>query len=157
MYLRYEFMLTKKTNASIAGLWKLIAFEVMDSNETWSVYPWNAGGTGYLLYDEDGNAALHITPKDYQNYDWPGSKNIDSMDLDKLKATLSTIASNYNYMAHYELDTTEKIVRHTRLSHSRPNDWGKTVERRYEFKGNDTLLLFPVEGKPRRLTWIRQE
>lgn len=146
----------KEETDALKGFWKLNAFEVQDSLGQWLEYGWNKGGTGYLLYDGAGYAAIHLTPKDYEKFDWNGAQSIDSMSVNELKESLKMLSGNYNYMASYTVDTIRKIVRHTRLSHSRPQDWGKTVERRYELIGADTLLLFPKEGNaPRRLTWIK--
>jgi len=140
----------------LSGLWELKTFEVQDSTGEWGEYPWNKGGTGYLLYDDAGHAALHITPKNYQNLVMPSSTSIDSIDNDSLKSAYASMALNYNYVATYTIDHKKHIISHTRLSHSRPEDWGKTVEREFQFVGQDTLLMFPVEGfAKRRLTWVR--
>lgn len=140
----------------IIGLWKLLRFEVQDSSGNWEPYRWNDGGTGYLMYDGHGHVAIHISPKGYHRFQLPKEEASDSMSAAELRGVLDTLMLNYNYIARYAIDQDKKEITHLRISHSRPEDWGKTVVRKYQFVGPDTLLLFPVEGsKKRKLTWLR--
>ena len=110
--------------------------------------------------------AVHITPKEYQEYKWVLSENeslypekikakMDSMTVDELKAALEEFVSNYVYVANYSLSDSENVVTHHRLSHTIPSSWNTTVKRRFIFHG-DTLELHNDVDK-RRLKWIKQK
>ena len=140
----------------LRGMWKLSKFEVLH-DAGWITFPWNAGGTGYLIYDGRGHGSLHITPAGYSELRWPENDSLEKWTIHELREAFIDLRKNYNYMASYQLDTANKIITHTRLSHSRPEDWGVSVQRRYELHGSDSLWLFPLEGDhPRRLLWIRE-
>ncbi len=142
---------TSKNKSTIHGLWSLHIMEVRDTN-TGQWDEWRQGMDGYLLYDNQDNVALHLTPKHYADTLVKYRNFTDTMSLQKMQH----ISMNYNYMGKYNLDKKNKIVSHLRLSHSNPNDWGVTVERRYYFSG-DTLIITPVEKKNAslRLKWLK--
>ncbi|MFT4987187.1 MAG: hypothetical protein ACI81Y_001809 [Glaciecola sp.] len=137
--------------SDVTGLWKLHTMEVKDSlTGKWSEF--RDGMQGYLLYDSEDNVALHLIKKGYENRKDKFRNFTDTMSLDKLKH----ITGNYNYIGKYSVN--EDIVSHHRLSHSNPNDWGVTVERRFKFSA-DTLIIKPVEEKNARLRlkWLRDQ
>ncbi len=135
---------------AITGLWNLIVMEVKDDNGTY--VPWNGGMGGKLLYDGNGNGSLHLYTKDYKNYEVEFPNFTDSIPQEALKH----LTNNYFYMANYNIDTAKNVIHHTRISHSNPKDWGKTVTRRYSFIG-DTLVLVPAEDENAnlRLKWVK--
>lgn len=140
---------------NLRGMWKMHIFEYQDSTGQWQEYPWNAGGTGYLIYDGKGGMAAHFTPKDYAQQTVDLETPTDSLTREVLENQHDLFSANYIYMGKARILPGDSIVEHTRISHTYPKDWGVVVQRRFDFKA-DTLLLYPVEGKvPRRLKWIR--
>lgn len=140
----------------LRGLWSMHIFEYQDSTGQWQQYPWNADGTGYLLYDGQGGMAAHFTPKDYKESSLDLSTPLDSLDVIALKDRVELFSSNYVYIGKVRI-LGDSILEHTRLSHTFPEDWGVVVQRQFRFKG-DTLLMYPVEGDVvRRLKWVRKK
>lgn len=149
---------SKETDAEqISGLWKLHIMEQQDSIGHWQEY--NDGLQGMLLYDGNGHGALHLLPKDYTDTDinFIGTIDLDytdSVSYDELRHK----AQSYVYIAQYKVLEDKGIIQHTRLTASNPEDWGKTVNRKYHFLG-DTLVLQPAESEHAdlRLKWVRFE
>ena len=52
---------SKSDHQKIKGLWTLNSMAI-NNNSKWQ--EWNGGMAGYLLYDGDGNCALHLYTKD---------------------------------------------------------------------------------------------
>lgn len=147
-----------KSNSSkskTTGLWQLHIMEQQDSSGQWHEY--NDGLQGLLLYDGQGHAALHMLPKDYADtdIDFIGTIDLDYTDSVSYEE-LRHKAQSYVYIARYEVVESEGIIKHTRLTASNPEDWGKTVNRKYYFSG-DTLVLQPAEEDlaDLRLKWVR--
>lgn len=139
------------------GLWKLHIIEARDSTGAWQEFHWNKGGDSYIMYDGLGHMAVQITPKNYKERKVLVPRTaIDSLTINELQADLKTYSSNYVYVANCTVLEEQQIIEHHRLSHTYPFDWGVTVQRRFEFKG-DTLILMPVEPQnPLRLKWVKQ-
>jgi hypothetical protein len=137
-------------NEKLKGLWSLYIMEKQDSAGKWT--EWRDGMQGYVLYDGDGNMALHLTDKDYQKTDLHFPNFTDTISLEALKH----LTKSYVYLAKYVLDDSASIVTHHRISHSNPQEWNGIVKRRVSFIG-DTLVLAPVEKKNAslRLKWIK--
>ncbi|MDA0714026.1 MAG: lipocalin-like domain-containing protein [Bacteroidetes bacterium] len=136
----------------LAGLWSLYAMEQKDS-VTGEWMDWRGGMQGYILYDADGHMALHLTKKDYQDFELTFPNFVDTIPMEALRH----LTNSYVYLANYTLDTVNHIVEHARVSHSNPAEWNGVVQRRYGFIG-DTLVLAPVEEKNKslRLKWVKQ-
>ncbi|MFK8037670.1 MAG: lipocalin-like domain-containing protein [Crocinitomicaceae bacterium] len=136
----------------IQGLWQLHIMEIKDSLNQWQ--EWRDGMGGYLMYDNDNHVALHLFSKGYENYTPHFPNFTDSIPIEALQH----ITNNYNYMGTYQLDSTNTIVTHKRLSHSNPRDWGLEVQRRFHFIG-DTLVMQPVETENAslRLKWLKAD
>jgi hypothetical protein len=135
----------------LKGLWKLHIMETQDTESgKWS--EWRNGMQGYVLYDGEGNMALHLTEKDYQKTDLHFPNFTDTIPLEALQH----LTKSYVYFANYDFDENTSIVKHHRISHSNPQEWNAIVERRVSFIG-DTLVLMPVEEKNAtlRLKWIK--
>lgn len=142
----------KKKPNSVTGLWSLVSMEVKDSLNNWS--DWNGGMQGNLLYDGQGHMSLHLSTKDFHEFDSAYPNFTKEISL----AALQHQTNTYYYMGVYKIDKVNQIVQHTRISHSNPKDWGVTVERRFEFWG-DTLVIQPVEqaNANLRLKWIQMQ
>jgi hypothetical protein len=140
---------SKSDHQKIKGLWTLNSMAI-NNNSKWQ--EWNGGMAGYLLYDGDGNGALHLYTKDFKNFK-PEFESFTSTIGD---SALKHLTNSYNYMAQYSLDTAKKVIYHTRISHNNPKEFGKTVIRKYSFKV-DTLILVPAEeeNSSLRLKWVR--
>ena len=134
---------------AVKGLWKLFSMEVKDSLGNWSAY--RGGMQGFLLYDGNGSMALHLSTDGYENTDLEIKNFTDTIALEKLQY----LTNFYGYMGQYRIIDSASIVEHTRISHSNPNDWGKTVQRRFAFSG-DTLVITPVESANAnlKLKWL---
>jgi len=144
--------LQDKDNLSIVGLWSLEAMDIQDSVGGW--HQWNSGMQGFLLYDSDGHGALHLLTQGYEDFDIPFDHFVDSVPL----AALQHLNNSYVYIAKYRIDEEAGIVKHERISHSNPGEWGEVVERKFWFSG-DTLFLQPVEDENAslRLKWLRED
>jgi hypothetical protein len=153
------------THNTIAGLYKLLSNEKLDpATNRFYEDDFGKGGDSYILYDAAGHMAVHITSKDYRNFEWLPEKqatdkkalarHIDSMPLDQLKPALTEFSSSFAYTANYSIDEAIQVVTHTRLSCSVPSAWGTQVKRRFSISG-DTLMLSFLDGS-KRLKWLRQ-
>ncbi len=107
---------------------------------------------GFLLYDETGHMALHLTTKDYEKTELRFPNFTDTIS----RKALEHLTNSYVYLANYTIDTAQSIVTHARVSHSNPAEWNAIVQRRFSFKG-DTLILQPVEKDKAnlRLKWLK--
>lgn len=149
----------EKTDSSfpLVGMWELVEMNLLDS--TGHETPFKGGMQGVLLYSQDGHVALHLSYADYQNTDLSIRNFTDTLSREKLEYLTGT----YHYIGDYELlemeadgEKTTGTIQHTRRVHSNPNDWGKIVERSFEYR-NDTLRMRPVEAVNSgiRLAWVR--
>jgi len=137
--------------SKFSGLWTLHIMEQYDQETgAWSV--WRNGMQGYILYNNDGHMALHLTTAEYEDFDLEFSNFTDTIPLDALKH----LTNSYVYFAKYTIDKEKGIVEHARISHSNPGMWNEIVQRKYTFIG-DTLVLEPVEESIAglRLKWIK--
>jgi hypothetical protein len=145
---------TPQEDSKFHGMWRLDKFESLDSlTNTWSAYPPLVGAGGYILYDGQGHMGVHLFPEGYEDFDT--NKNIDSLNHDDLKELAKFYKSNFVYFADYNLNG--KIIDHNRLTATEPGNWGTTLTRDFDFKG-DTLILTAHEnigGQILRLRWIK--
>ena len=109
---------------------------------------------GYLLYDDNGHMALHMTIKGYENTDLRFPNFVDTISVEALRH----LTGSYAYFARYKVSPMDSIIEHSRISHSNPADWNKVVRRKYFFSG-DTLILRPVENQNSglRLKWLKSD
>lgn len=153
------------TNSKLAGMYKLVIIENMDSSGVWHEQPWARGGDGYIVYDGKGHMAVQITPQGYKDFPWINEEatintdslkhKLDSMSADELKAAVVEFASNYVYVGNYTIDEEVGVIQHDRISGTIPAVWNTKVKRKFSFKG-DTIILEPLTVN-RRLKWIRQQ
>lgn len=133
------------------GLWKLYSMQVKNADGV--LMPYKNGMEGYLLYDDHKNMTIHLWQKGFKEYSngYPNfSEDIDLEDLQNL-------TKSYYYIGEYKL-LNDSVVQHTRISHSNPNDWGETVQRKFTIV-NDTLTITPAEQKNAnlKLVWTRAQ
>ncbi len=134
------------------GLWSLHIMEQLNSETgEWSEY--KEGVQGYILYDDIGNMAVHITAKDYENTDLRFPFLSDTLSNDALIHR----TQSFVYFAKYTVFESSQIVEHARISHSNPGQWNQVVTRKFTFSG-DTLILEPMEKSyaGMRLKWIKE-
>jgi lipocalin-like protein len=153
------------TNSKLAGMYKLLIIENMDSSGVWHEQQWGKGGDGYIVYDGKGHMAVEITPKSYKDFPWLSEEasinedsvrqKVNTMSMDDLKAAVTEFSSNYVYVGNYTIDENAGVVQHDRISGTIPSVWDTKVKRRFTFKG-DTIILEPLNAN-RRLKWIRQQ
>ena len=119
------------------GMWRLDKFESFDSlANRWTDDLTRIGWSGYILYDGQGHMGVHLIPKG--NKDFDTKKNIDSLEHDDLKEMVKFYTRNFVYFANYNI--TETKIDHNRLTATEPGNWGTTLTRDFDFKG-DTLIL----------------
>jgi len=136
------------------GMYALDKFEMLNTQTgEWIPEPSRDGYSGYILYDGLGHMGVHITPKGYKDFDV--RKKIDSADNQELKALATFYQSNFVYFGDYDIK--DSVINHKRLSTTDPGEWGTTLTRNVEFRG-DTLILTPhekISGMQLRLRWVR--
>jgi hypothetical protein len=135
-------------------MWRLDKFESLDSlSNRWTDDSTRVGWSGYILYDGQGHMGVHLIPNGYKDFD--SKKNIDSLSDDDLKELTKFYKSNFVYFANYNINGT--VIDHQRLTATEPGNWGTTLTRDFDFKG-DTLILTAHEkiaGQKLRLRWIK--
>lgn len=85
------------------------------------------------------------------------NKNIDTSDVEQLKKDLKLYSATFEYFANCVIKEETNLIEHHIVSSNNPEDWGTTVKRNFEFKG-DTLILTANEligGRKTRLRWIK--
>jgi len=150
MFLGCDQVPDQKALNPFSGLWSLVAMEQMNP-ETGEWTQFKNGMQGYILYDDQGNMAIHLTTAGYENTDlrWPNFD--DSISIEALRH----LTGSYVYFAKYAVDEEQGIVEHARISHSNPGQWSDIVPRKYTISG-DTLTLRPLDEEiPERLVWVR--
>ena len=145
---------TQQADNKFDGMWRLDKFELFDSlANRWTDDSKRIGWTGYILYDGQGHMGVHLIPKGYKNFDT--NKNLDSLQNDDLKELVKFYKSNFVYFANYNISGT--TIDHKRLTATEPGNWGTTLTRDFDFKG-DTLILTArekIRGQRIRLRWIK--
>lgn len=145
---------TQRPESQFQGMWRLDKFEQLDSLAgQWIDDPARIGWSGYILYDGQGHMGVHLLPKGYTDFDT--RESIDSLNHDELKVLAKFYRSNFVYFANYA--TSGTTIDHKRLTATEPRNWGTTLTREFEFKG-DTLILTAHEdigGQQIRLRWIK--
>jgi Lipocalin-like domain len=101
--------------------------------------------TGFIVYDKSGNMAAQIMP------DRPRPKFAATQPTpeEAKEALIGYVA----YFGTYTVDANAKTVTHHRTGNIHPGA-AATVVRRFEFVGDDRVILRPVENE-NVLTWER--
>lgn len=147
----FAFLVGCQVKQPHVGLWSLHEMLVRDSAGNLS--PYKNGMEGYLLYDAEKNMTIHLWQKGFKEYANP----YPNFTADVPLADLQNLTKSYYYIGEYEL-LNDSVVQHTRISHSNPNDWGQTVQRKFTIV-NDTLTIVPAEQKNAnlKLVWTRSQ
>ncbi len=126
------------------GTWRLVSLEVDGQPGP------NTGShpTGRIYYDAAGNMAAQILP-DRPRSKWTGA--VPTPDEAR-----ETVIGYVAYFGTYTVDDRERVISHQRAGALNPN-WADAppLVRRYEFIGDDRLVLIPVDNPRMRLTWER--
>lgn len=137
-----------QSNAEVAkrfvGTWRLVSLEV-DGQPSPNTGP---HPTGLIYYDAAGNMAAQIHP-DRPRPKWSGAQPTP-------EEARETVLGYIAYFGTYTIDERERTVTHHRTGALNPS-WVETPRfvRRYEFIGDDRLVLVPVDNPRMRLTWER--
>lgn len=148
---------TKSQNVmdNFRGMWKLDKYESFDSaNGKWHDSPNRIGYTGYIIYDGIGHMGVQLLPPGFKDVDI--NKSPDSLDGKELREIIKLHSASFTYFALCNI-TERNSIEHHRLSSNNPREWGTTIQRDFEFKG-DTLILTANEligGLKTRLRWIK--
>jgi len=138
------------------GMWKLDKYESFDSaSGKWHDAPSRVGYSGYILYDGKGHMGVQLLPPAFKDVD--NTKNIDTLDDKELKKDLKLYSASFEYFANCNIKKEPNSIEHHIVTSNNPEDWGTTVKRNFEFKG-DTLILTANEligGHKTRLRWIK--
>jgi len=114
------------------GKWELLVIEYQDSaTGIWKTSEWMKNGTGTLIYKSNGMMSVEFLPENFG---------------------VDTSAKKYAYTASYKYDSTTGLSKHTRLTHTDPEEIGKKVSRKLLIK-KDTLTMFADEFEL-RLKWL---
>jgi hypothetical protein len=130
--------------ARFVGTWRLISLEVDGQ-------PGPATGphpSGRIYYDAAGNMAAQIVP-DRPRPKWQGAQPTPD-------EARETVLGYVAYFGTYAVDERERTVSHRPEGAINPS-WTDTptLVRRYEFVGDDRLILIPVDRPGMRLVWER--
>jgi hypothetical protein len=103
--------------------------------------------TGFIVYDASGDMSAQIMPDTTRpKYAAAGPTP------EEAKRALTGYTA---YFGTYRVDNSAHTVTHHRLGSINPGDVGGDAVRRYEFIGTDRVVLTPLEGSGRQLTWER--
>ncbi len=143
---------------SLSGMWKLDRFQVWNiETHRWEDDETRVGYGGYILYDDKGYMALHLTSNKYNAMAMLVTKKIDSLSVEELRQLAQFNSSMYFYFARYKLTNNKKTVEHHKFVATIPTEVGTIAKRDVEFKG-DTLVLTPHEklnNRQLRVRWLK--
>ena len=97
------------------------------------------------VYDATGHMAVQIMP-DTQRPKFAGT-------VPTLEEARAALIGHTAYFGNYSIDEAAGIITHHREGNIIPDGLGD-FKRRYEFEGNDRLILMPLEND-HQLTWER--
>jgi len=138
------------------GMWKLDKYESFDSTAgKWQDAANRTGYSGYLLYDGLGHVGVQLIPPGFKDLD--NSKNLDSLNEEELRKIVGFHFRSFEYFGNYKITSAGNSIEHYKLSSNNPKEYGTTVIRDFEFRG-DTLILTAKElvgGLKARLRWVK--
>jgi hypothetical protein len=124
----------------LVGMWRLVSITTNGQlNPDRGPHP-----TGFIVYDKSGNMSVQIMP------DRLRTKAGQQLTPDEAKAALIGYTA---YFGTYDVDPKAGTVTHHRKGNVIPGAPADVV-RRFEFVGNDRVVLRPVENA-NELTWER--
>jgi hypothetical protein len=129
------------TTMRFVGTWRLVSITADGKTDpVRGPHP-----TGLIHYDATGHMAVQIMP-DRARPKYAGTQPTP----DEAKAAIAGYSA---YFGTYTIDEQARTVTHHRTGNINPGGIGDFV-RRYEFAGNDRLILRPIENM-NALTWER--
>ena len=124
------------------GMWRLVSITTSGQvNPDRGRHP-----TGFIVYDRSGNMAVQIMP-DRNRPKYAGAQPTP----EEAKAALTGYTA---YFGTYTVDVQAGTVTHYRKGNINPGAITDVV-RRYEFVGDNRVILNPVENPANKLTWER--
>ena len=138
------------------GMWKLVKYESVDSSTgKWYDTPSRIGYSGYIMYDGKGHMGVQLLPPGYKELNMTNS--IDSLNSDELQRIVHLYSRSFEYFANCNINIADSSIEHHRVSSNNPKEWGTTLIRKFDFRG-DTLILTAKEligGLKTRLRWVK--
>lgn len=138
----------------LVGTWELVSYESSDTESRQFRGP---KPVGLLFYDRSGRMAVQISP-DRQRRRFSGPQaGVFTGPQPTPDEALDAISGYAAYFGTYTVDERKQTVTHIRVGNINPGGLGAFV-RRYEFRGEDRLVLVPEERtdlRAVRLTWQR--
>lgn len=138
----------------LIGTWKLIGY---DSSDAESQQVRGAKPNGLIYYDNTGHMAVQISPdRARRKFTGPVS-GIFTGPRPTADEALDAVMGYGAYFGTYSVDERAKTVTHKRQGNLNPNGLGDFV-RRYEFRGDDVVVLTPLNDtnlRSVRLSWER--
>ena len=124
------------------GMWRLVSITTSGQvNPDRGPHP-----TGFIVYDRSGNMAVQIMP-DRNRPKYAGAQPTP----EEAKAALIGYTA---YFGTYMVNVQAGTVTHYRKGNINPGAITDVV-RRYEFVGDNRVILNPVENPANKLTWER--
>ena len=138
-----------------AGNWRMASVERVDANGQPLPAPdppgfGSEGAVGYLMYDPAGYMGVVVMSQGREPY------SEDGPTPDQARGAITGYLS---YFGPYTIDETAGTITHHVLGSFNPNTTEQDSVRRFEFHGDDTLILMPPPGRTgvqSRITWERE-
>ena len=138
-----------------AGNWRLVTVERFDENDQPVPAPappafGSEGAVGYIMYDPTGYMGAVVMSQGREPYSEGGPTPDQAR---------GAFAGYLSYFGPYTIDETAGTITHHVLGSLNPNMKGEDNVRRYEFQGDDTLILMPPRGQTGgqlKITWARE-
>jgi hypothetical protein len=120
----------------LVGVWELLSFERRTADGKVD-FPFGQKVCGLLIYTKSGRISVHLSAGErapFRSNDmWEGT-------LEEMRGAIAT----YNaYFGRYEVDVTERVVRHHIEGCVVPNWIGGVQERRFLLQGDELTLSTP--------------
>lgn len=132
------------TASRLVGTWRLVdyAFDNHQIDPNRGAHP-----IGLLQYDTTGHMGVQIMP-DRVRPKFAGP--VPTADEAR-----SALLGYTAYFGTYTVDDRAQTVTHHRQGSLNPTDTGRDLVRRFVFESADKMVLVPLDGPPRTLTWER--
>jgi hypothetical protein len=143
----------------LIGVWKLISGESKHEVTGEVLYPWGTNPVGRLSYDDAGRVFAQLMN--------PGRRSVGGMSNRGAAAAIETASAEdmremltgFNaYFGTFDVDEPSRTVIHHLQSALIPSWVGTDQRRKYEFSGNNQLIMFNTASQAAyRLVWQREE
>jgi hypothetical protein len=125
-----------QTSSPLIGAWKLISFELQNSNGD-VIYPFGENAQGTIIYTDSGRFSVQVFRPNRLHF----------ASGDQMRGTLEEIKSNYeslsSYYGSYESDSENGFVVHHVEGSLFPNLQEQPQKRFYDLSGNRLKLRSP--------------